>query len=227
MNGYNYLDKFTTNAKKVLTNAQKVARDLGSAHLGTEHLLLAMLNIKSGTAFEILGSLGVSLEKADMIVTLSRKEETITKVGLTPGARRLVETAVLIAAQYGSFYIGTEHLLLAMMQDSNSEAFKVIQKLGANPAEVSRLAADAIQASADDAAGAAGPVARDRGQVVSEQANPELVFRLSGYLFHRLLAELEFGMWLHGNGDHDPEICRRLYVELARQTGADVTIGGK
>ncbi|MFA5967303.1 MAG: ATP-dependent Clp protease ATP-binding subunit [Patescibacteria group bacterium] len=150
MNGYNYLDKFTTNAKKVLTNAQKVARDLGSAHLGTEHLLLAMLNIKSGTAFEVLGSLGVSWEKADMIVNLSRKEEAVAKIGLTPGARRLVETAVLIAAQYGSFYIGTEHLLLAMMQDSSSEAFQVIQKLGTNPAEVSRLAADAIQASADD-----------------------------------------------------------------------------
>ncbi|MBU1092659.1 hypothetical protein KJ836_03240, partial [Patescibacteria group bacterium] len=44
MDSNNYLDKFTTNAKKILTNAQKVARDLGSAHLGTEHLLLAMLN---------------------------------------------------------------------------------------------------------------------------------------------------------------------------------------
>ncbi len=150
MNGYNYLDKFTTNAKKVLTNAQKVARDLGSAHLGTEHLLLAMLNIKSGTAFEILGSLGISWEKAEMVIGLSRKEEAITKVGLTPGARRLVETAVLIAAQYGSFYIGTEHLLLAMMQDNQSKAYKTIQELGVNPVEVSRMAADAIQASAED-----------------------------------------------------------------------------
>ncbi len=150
MNSHNYLDKFTTNAKKVLTNAQKVARELGSAHLGTEHLLLAMLNIKSGTAFEILGSLGVSGEKVDMVVNLSRKEETITKVGLTPGARRLVETAVLIAAQYGSFYIGTEHLLLAMLQDRESEAFKIIQQLGVSPMELSRIAADTIQASAQD-----------------------------------------------------------------------------
>lgn len=150
MNSHNYLDKFTTNAKKVLTNAQKIARELGSAHLGTEHLLLAMLNIKSGTAFEILGSLGISGEKVDMVVNLSRKEETVTKVGLTPGARRLVETAVLIAAQYGSYYIGTEHLLLSMLQDRDSEAFKIIQQLGVSPMELSRMAADTIQASAQD-----------------------------------------------------------------------------
>ncbi len=152
MNGYNYLDKFTTNAKKVLTNAQKVARDLGSAHLGTEHLLLAMLNIKTGTAFEILMSLGVNSEKVTTLISLSRQSGEVTKVGLTPGARRLVETAVLIAAQYGSFYIGTEHLLLAMMQDSQSDAYKIIKESGVSPAEVSRISADAIQASAEDRA---------------------------------------------------------------------------
>ena len=148
MDGNNYLDKFTTNAKKVLTNAQKVARDLGSAHLGTEHLLLAMLNIKSGTAFEILSSLGISGEKVDMVINLSRAESKVTKVGLTPGARRLVETAVLLAAQYGSYYIGTEHLLLAMLQDAKNEAYKIIKKLGVMPAEIVAMTLAAIQATA-------------------------------------------------------------------------------
>ncbi|MFH1088767.1 MAG: ATP-dependent Clp protease ATP-binding subunit [Patescibacteria group bacterium] len=148
MDGNNYLDKFTTNAKKILTNAQKVARDLGSAHLGTEHLLLAMLNIRTGTAFEVLGSLGVSSEKVDMIINLSRKEGKVTKIGLTPGARRLVETAVLIAAQYGSYYIGTEHLLLAMLQDPKNEAYKTLKKLGVSFPEVTAMALASIQATA-------------------------------------------------------------------------------
>ncbi|MEA1909837.1 MAG: ATP-dependent Clp protease ATP-binding subunit [Patescibacteria group bacterium] len=157
MEGYNYLDKFTTNAKKILTNAQKVARDFGSAHLGTEHLLLAMLNIRSGTAFEVLSSMGLSWEKVDMVVNISRRDESVTKVGLTPGARRLVETAVLLAAQYGSYYIGTEHLLLAMMQNKDSRAFKVIKELGIDSNEINRIALDAIQATAkSNAEGMAG-----------------------------------------------------------------------
>jgi len=166
MNGYNYLDKFTTNAKKVLTNAQKVARDLSSAYLGTEHLLLAMLNVKSGSAYEILGSLGISAEKADMIVSLSRKKEGANKIGLTAGARRLVETAVLIAAQYGSYYIGTEHLLMAMVQDRENEASRIIRELGIDISEVAKLTLDIIKASTDEGAetvAAGGQAGRARG----------------------------------------------------------------
>lgn len=153
MDGYNYLDKFTTNAKKVLTNAQKVARDLGVAHLGTEHLLLAMLNVRGGSAYEILNSFGISAERADMIVGLARGDAA-NKVGLTPGARRLVETAVLIAAQHGSYYIGTEHLLMAMVQDKNSEAHRIIRELGAEPTEIAKLALETIRASMSEMAGA-------------------------------------------------------------------------
>ena len=152
MDGYNYLDKFTTNAKKVLTNAQKVARDLGAAHLGTEHLLLAMLNVRGGSAYEILHSFGVSSERANMIVSLAQQNAG-AKVGLTPGARRLVETAVLMAAQHGSYYIGTEHLLMAMVQDKNSEAYRLIKELGADPAELLKLALETVRASANEMAG--------------------------------------------------------------------------
>jgi len=153
MDGYNYLDKFTTNAKKVLTNAQKVARDLGAAHLGTEHLLLAMLNVRGGSAYEILNSFGISAERADLIVGLARGGAD-SKVGLTPGARRLVETAVLIAAQHGSYYIGTEHLLMAMVQDKSSEAHRIIRELGADPGEIAKLALETIRASVSEMAGA-------------------------------------------------------------------------
>lgn len=164
MNGYNYLDKFTTNAKKVLTNAQKVARDLSAAYLGTEHLLLAMLNVKSGSAYEILGSLGVSSEKADIIVSLSRKKDAGNKIGLTAGARRLVETAVLIAAQYGSYYIGTEHLLMAMVQDRESEASRIIRELGIDTSEIAKLTLDIIKASTDEGFNSVpGQVGRAKG----------------------------------------------------------------
>lgn len=160
MDGYHYLDKFTTNAKKVLTNAQKVARELGAAHLGTEHLLLAMLNIRSGSAYEMLSSLGISSEQADIVVSLSRKGDTADKVGLTAGARRLIEAAVLLAAQYGSYYIGTEHLLLAMVQDKRSQAHRIIQEMGVNPTEVAQAALGSIKASVSEGAGVTPGVGR-------------------------------------------------------------------
>jgi len=174
MDGYHYLDKFTTNAKKVLTNAQKLARELSSAHLGTEHLLLAMLNIKSGSAYEILSSLGISAEKADMIIGLSRQASSGTRVGLTPGARRLIETAVLMAARYNSYYIGTEHLLLAMVQDKQNQSYKIIQELGVDPKNITQIALETVKASVGSDVPAGATSADRNHKAVGKSSSPTL-----------------------------------------------------
>jgi ATP-dependent Clp protease ATP-binding subunit ClpC len=127
-----FLDKFTTNAKKVLSNAHKVSRDMGDLHLGTEHVLMAMLNVRSGTAYEILGEFGVSAEKLEMAMGYVQRTGS-TKVGLTANAKRLIEGAVLIAAQYGSFYIGTEHLLFSMAQNRQCRAYELLLDMDADP----------------------------------------------------------------------------------------------
>ena len=88
-----FLDKFTTNAKKVLTNAQKIHRELGELHLGTEHVLLAMMNVRSGTAYEVLSEMGVSMEKLDMAMSFVGRGGS-AKVGLTSNAKKLIEGAV-------------------------------------------------------------------------------------------------------------------------------------
>ena len=143
-----FLDKFTTNAKKVLTNAQKAARDLGSMHLGSEHILMAMLNVRSGTAYEILSSAGVSAEKANMLLGLLQRSGG-SRVGLTVAGKRLIESAVLVAAQYSSFYIGTEHLLFAMTQDRQSKAYSLLLELGVDPGVIATQVAHAMQESRD------------------------------------------------------------------------------
>ncbi len=143
-----FLDKFTTNAKKVLTNAQKVARDVGSLHLGTEHVLMAMLNVKSGTAYEILTSLGVTPERVEMVLSILRGRDD-GRVGLTPSAKRLIEGAVLVAAQYGSFYIGTEHLLFALVQNGQSKASQILMEMGIDPGVVGTNVAHYLQENRD------------------------------------------------------------------------------
>ncbi len=143
-----FLDKFTTNAKKALTNAQKVSRDLGDLHLGTEHVLMAMLNVRSGTAYEILSAVGVSAEKVDMILGFLQRTGT-NRVGLTTNAKKLIEGAVLVAAQYGSFYIGTEHLLYSMVQNRTSKAYEILLELGVDPVMIATQVASLLQDNKD------------------------------------------------------------------------------
>ncbi|MFA5010092.1 MAG: ATP-dependent Clp protease ATP-binding subunit [Patescibacteria group bacterium] len=143
-----FLDKFTTNAKKVLTNAQKLARDLGDFHLGSEHVLMAMLNVKSGSAYEILSSLGVSAERVEMVLGFVQKSAG-QRAGLTEHAKRLIEGAVLVAAQYGSFYIGTEHLLFAMVQNRSSLAYAMLLELGIDPGVAAAQVAALMEANRD------------------------------------------------------------------------------
>ena len=143
-----FLDKFTTNAKKVLTNAQKLARDLGDAHLGSEHLLLAMLNVHTGSAYEILSSLGVSGERVEMMMGLVQRGIG-QRAGITDNTKRLIEGAVLTAAQYGSFYIGTEHLLFAMAQNRANRAHAILLELGVDPGVVATQVAALMETNRD------------------------------------------------------------------------------
>lgn len=143
-----FLDKFTTNAKKVLTNANKVARDLGDLHLGTEHVLMAMLNVRSGTAFEVLSELGVSNEKVEIALGYLQRNGS-TKVGLTANAKRLIEGAVLIAAQYGSFYIGTEHLLFSLTQNRQSRAYELLMEMDVDPGMIATQVVHMMQENRD------------------------------------------------------------------------------
>ncbi len=219
MDGYHYLDKFTTNAKKVLTNAQKVARDLSSAHLGTEHLLLAMLNIRSGSAYEILGSLGVSSEKADVIVGLSQSKSRETRVGLTPGARKLIETAVLLAAQYGSYYIGTEHLLLAMTQDKQSQSYRILKELGIDPNESAQIALETVKASVNKEAGVTTVGGRKTAGKTSKSSTPVLdTFSIN-------LTGLANDGKIDPIVGRDPEIKRMIQILNRRTKNNPVLIG--
>src|SRR5690606_7514825 len=84
------------------------------------------------SAYEVLSSMGVSAEKVDMMLNFLQRGNN-GRIGLTANAKRLIEGAVLVAAQYGSFYIGTEHLLFAMAQNRQSKAYEILNELGVDP----------------------------------------------------------------------------------------------
>ncbi|MEZ4210620.1 MAG: ATP-dependent Clp protease ATP-binding subunit [Patescibacteria group bacterium] len=210
-----FLDKFTTNAKKVLSNANKVAREMGDLHLGTEHVLAAMLNVKSGTAFELLGEMGVSSEKLSLALGYLQRNGS-TKVGLTSSAKRLIEGAVLVAAQYGSFYVGTEHLLYAMTQNRQSKAYELLLEMDVDPGV---LATQVVQIMQD---------ARQRDPRVRVSANQESESKSSTPMLDQFSIDLT-SMAREGKIDpvigRDKEIARVIQILNRRTKNNPVLIG--
>ncbi|MGA3058508.1 MAG: Clp protease N-terminal domain-containing protein, partial [Candidatus Limnocylindrales bacterium] len=118
-------DKFSDGARKVLTLAQDEAQRFDHNYIGTEHLLLALIREEEGVAAQILVSLGVELPKVRTAVEfiIGRGDRpTRGEVGLTPGAKRVIELAIDEARRLGHRYIGTEHLLLGLVREGEGVA---------------------------------------------------------------------------------------------------------
>jgi len=131
----NQFDKFNNEAKKALVSAQKEARRMGSAYIGTEHLLLGILMQKESIAAEVLNNFGVRLEKLYLVLEIAMRnlKEIKTKAGLSEAAQKSIEMAVDLARRYNYSYIGTEHLLLALLSQKDSSASFLIRTLKIDP----------------------------------------------------------------------------------------------
>jgi len=123
----NFLDHLTENAKLSLKKADELATELGSAYIGTEHILLGVLAQKSSFAAKLLDEKGVNLIKASRALKLTPK--TVGKYGSPGGSRGLSEAAKLtlrlswdVAREYNQRYCGTEHILYSVLSNRNARA---------------------------------------------------------------------------------------------------------
>ena len=126
-------DRFTESAKRALASAHEMAAELGHEYVGTEHILLGIANTDDGMAAKVLREAGFSREFLTEIVerTVGRGEGGETTLqGLTPRAKRVLETAVGEAAHLGSGYVGTEHLLMGILREYESTAARVLISAG-------------------------------------------------------------------------------------------------
>ncbi len=128
-------ERFTERARKVVFHAQQEAKQLKHNIVGTEHLLLGLIQEGEGVAGRALEELGISLEKV--------REEVIKIIGLgdqpylgevpfTPRAKRVLELAVDEARQLGHNYVGTEHILLGLIREGEGVAAQVLKNMGAD-----------------------------------------------------------------------------------------------
>src|SRR5881396_419459 len=126
-------DKFTERARRVLTLAQEEALRFNHNYIGTEHFLLGLVREGEGVAAKALANLGVDLNKvrSAVEVIIGRGDRAVMgEIGLTPRAKKVIELAVDEARRMGHHYIGTEHLLLAMVREGEGIAAGVLESLG-------------------------------------------------------------------------------------------------
>jgi ATP-dependent Clp protease ATP-binding subunit ClpC len=127
--------RFTDEARRVLDLAQEAARTLNHNRIGTEHILLGLVHERDGIAAQALESLGISLQ------AVHRQVEQITGQGqdmpsrhaqYTLRAKKALDLSMREALQLGHHHIGTEHILLGLLRESDGPAAQVLTELGAD-----------------------------------------------------------------------------------------------
>src|SRR5687768_6969603 len=130
------LDKLTTKSQEALQHAQALAEKRNHQAIDVEHLLFALLGQKEGVVLSLLQKLSVPLntltdrlQKA--LDRLPQVTGSATQTYITPRLKKIIESAESEAEALKDEYVSTEHLLLAMIQDSG-EAGKILKELGAS-----------------------------------------------------------------------------------------------
>jgi hypothetical protein len=136
-------ERFTDRARRVIVLAQEEARMLDHSYIGTEHLLLGLVHEEDGAAAHALVDLGVSLdavrERVESIVGRGQQAPS-GHIPFTPRAKKVLELSLRESIQLGHQYIGTEHILLGLVRegqsDSEGAAIQALTELELTPDKV-------------------------------------------------------------------------------------------
>jgi ATP-dependent Clp protease ATP-binding subunit ClpA len=126
-------ERFTDRARRTVVAAQDEARLLGHNHIGSEHLLLGLLDVPGGVALHVLESAGITAEAARVQleeIAGSGSKSPKGHIPFTPRAKKVLELSLREALDQGKSYIGTEHILLAVIRDSDGVGARILERLG-------------------------------------------------------------------------------------------------
>ncbi len=161
-------ERFTDRARRVVVLAQEEARLLNHNYIGTEHILLGLLNEGEGIAAKALESLGISLSavREQVVEIIGQGQQAPTgHIPFTPRAKKVLELSLREALQLGHNYIGTEHILLGLIREGEGVAAQVLQKLGAELQKVRQTVIQLLSGSgsSEEAAGSGSTPGSMRG----------------------------------------------------------------
>ncbi len=135
----NKMERFTQRARRVLSLAQEEAERMQHSYIGTEHLLLGLMREEGGVAGRVLSELGLDQRRVEELVermTNSKRAAGSVQMDLSPSTKKVLELAVDEARRLGHHYIGTEHLLLGLVRQTDGVAIEVLKRLDINPVDV-------------------------------------------------------------------------------------------
>jgi ATP-dependent Clp protease ATP-binding subunit ClpC len=146
-------EKFTEGAIKVIMLSQEEARRMGHNFVGTEQLFLGVVGQRQGMGAKALKSFGVTLKKARKEVEnyIGRGTGFVaSEIPFTPRAKRVLEMAVQEGKDIGQNYVGTEHILLALLAEEDGVAIRTIEKLGVDIAQLRKKTLDLIKENQEE-----------------------------------------------------------------------------
>ena len=159
--------RFTESAQRAINLAAESARDLGHNYVGTEHMLLGLIKEGDGVAAKILESNDITEDSVSGVIhEILNVGEPLDELpgGFTPRTKYVIERSAAEAARLGHNYVGTEHLLIALLRESSSIAAKILITLNANPqklySDIMNMLSDSDE---DEAVGSAAYGGMPRG----------------------------------------------------------------
>lgn len=126
--------KFTEKAQEVIRKSQQSAVGLGHDYVGTEHILLGLLEVSDSVASKALNAQGAGEKQVmEKVLELIGKGSLSGGLqGYTPRVKRILDRSIQEAASLGTGYVGTEHILIALISETDCVAVKILQSLGVN-----------------------------------------------------------------------------------------------
>ena len=138
---------FTSKANVALNLAVEVAESLGHTYIGSEHLLIGLLREGSGTGASLLKEKGVTASEIEEVlqITVGKSSRTVLSPDrFTPRAKKIIEMSLTVARAMGNTFVGTEHLLISILEENENYAVKFLNEIGIDTA---RLLIDLERAS--------------------------------------------------------------------------------
>jgi len=179
-------ERYTDRARRVVVLAHEEARSLDHRYIGTEHLLLGLIGEKTGTAGQALQALGVELDaaRAQVEQIIGRGEPAHAPSGhlpFTPQTRSVLEMAPHEAAQLGRDYVGTEHLLLALLREGGGVGAQLLARAGIDVARAGQEIAQLTPSALTVVLPTAGPRAEKVARRPDLPGNEDLMRRLASF----------------------------------------------
>jgi ATP-dependent Clp protease ATP-binding subunit ClpC len=209
------MERFTQRARRVLSLAHQEAERMRQNSIGTEHLLIGLLQEEGGVAGRVLRDLGMELDRVrEIIERLSGYGQSSGgKIDLSAGVQQVLEFAFDEARRMGHQYISTEHLLLGLVRSADGMAMDVLNRLGVTAEQIRRQVRRVLQENISPTPAAAGESTQSQSSP-KKPDQPSAKEKDKTPLVDQLATDLTS---LAEQGRLDPVIGRQMEIERVIQ----------